>query len=102
MKSPPHPGRLVRSACLEPLELSVSAAARLLGVARPTLSNVLNGRAAVSAEMALRLEKAFGSTAEAWVQLQGAHDLAVARRRVGRLPITRVRPRALKRDPRER
>lgn len=93
MKSPPHPGHLVRSACLDPLKLSVSEAARVLGVSRPTLSSVLNGRAAISAEMAIRLEMAFGSTADAWVQMQAAHDLARARSRAGRIRVGRARPR---------
>lgn len=93
MKNPPHPGHLVRSACLDPLKLSVSEAARVLGVSRPTLSSVLNGRAAISAEMAIRLEKAFGSTADAWVRMQAAHDLARARSRAGRIKVGRARPR---------
>ncbi len=81
MKNPPHPGRTIANACLEPLGLSVTAGARVLGVARPTLSNAINGKAAVSPEMAIRLEKAFGSTADAWLRMQGAYDLAQARGR---------------------
>lgn len=91
MKKPPHPGRLVRSACLDPLGLSVSEGARVLGVSRPTLSKVLNCRAAISAEMAIRLEKAFGSTAETWVRMQAAHDLAAAREREDRIKVARYR-----------
>lgn len=90
MKSPPHPGRLIQNACLVPLALTVTAAAKALGVARPTLSNVLNGRSAVSPEMAIRLEKAFGSTADAWLRLQTAFDLAQARRHESAIKVKRV------------
>lgn len=90
MKVPPHPGRLIQNVCLVPLKLSVTAAARALGVARPTLSNVLNGKSAVSPEMAIRLEKAFGSTADAWLRLQAAFDLAQARRNEGAIRVKRV------------
>lgn len=90
MKSPPHPGRLIQNACLVPLALTVTAAAKALGVARPTLSNVLNGRSAVSPEMAIRLEKAFGSTADAWLRLQTAFDLAQARRHQSAIKVKRV------------
>ena len=90
MKKPPHPGRLVRNACLAPLGLTVTAAADALGVARPTLSNVVNGRAAISPEMAIRLEKAFGSTADAWLEMQVAYDLAEARKRAGEIKVARL------------
>ncbi len=90
MKNPPHPGRTIANACLEPLGLTVTAGARVLGVARPTLSNVINGKAAVSPEMAIRLEKAFGSTVDAWLRLQAAYDLAQARRHERRIKVKRV------------
>ncbi len=70
MKNPPHPGSAIKYDCLEPLGLSVTAGARVLGVAPPTLSNVINGKAAISPEMAIRLEKAFGSTADALLRMQ--------------------------------
>ena len=76
MKNPIHPGQLVRHDCLEALGLNVSQAASILGVARPTLSRVLNGRGAISPEMAIRLSKAFGGTAELWLRMQMAYDLA--------------------------
>ncbi len=79
MKTPPHPGRLIAKACLEPLGLGVSAGARVLGVARPTLIRLINGRAGLSPELAIRLEKAFGGSAEAWLRMQAAYDLAQAR-----------------------
>ncbi len=91
MKTPPHPGRLVKSACIEALGLTVSDAARLLGVARPTLSNIVNGRAGISPEMAIRLEKAFGGTADAWLRMQTAFDLAQARRRQSEIRVERFK-----------
>ncbi len=72
MKNPPHPGSAIKYACLESLGLTGTAGARVLGVARPTLSNAINGKAAISPEMAIRLEKAFGSTADAWLRMQAA------------------------------
>ncbi len=80
MKNPAHPGRIVRSAGLEPLGLSVTAGAKILGVTRQTLNNVINGKSGISPEMAIRLAKAFGSTAETWLRMQLAHDLAAARK----------------------
>lgn len=76
MKKPPHPGAIVKYDVIEPLGLSVTAAAGVLGVSRKTLSELVNGRAGVSAEMAVRLEKGFGSTARLWLDLQTAYDLA--------------------------
>ncbi len=89
MKKPPHPGRLVKKACLEPLGLSVTDGARVLGVTRPTLSALVNGRAAVSPEMAIRLEKAFGGSADAWLRMQAAYDLAQARKREAAIKVDR-------------
>ena len=68
MKDPAHPGRIVRSACLEPPRLSVTAGAKILGVTRQTLNNVINGKSGISPEMAIRLTKAFGSAVETWVE----------------------------------
>ncbi len=90
MKNPPHPGRTIANACLKPLGLTVTAGARVLGVARPTLSNVINGKAGILPEMAIRLEKAFGSTADAWLRMQAAYDLAQARRREKDIKVKRV------------
>jgi len=81
MHTPPHPGTLVRHDCIEALGLTVTAAAKALGVTRQALNNVINGKAGISAEMALRLAKAFGSTPEAWLRMQMAYDLAQVRRR---------------------
>lgn len=80
MKNPPHPGRIVRQDCLEPLGLTVGDAAEALGVTRQTLDRLINQRGGVSPEMALRLAKAFGGTAEMWMRLQAAFDLAEARK----------------------
>jgi len=78
MKNPPHPGLSVRFDCLEPLDLSVTEAAKRLGVSRKQLSDVVNGRSGISPEMAIRLDKAFGGGAVTWYQLQAAYDLAQA------------------------
>jgi len=93
MSNPPHPGRSIRENCLDPLDLSVSEAARVLGVARHTLSRVLNGHAAISPEMAIRLEKAGWSNAEFWLRRQATYDLAQARKREHRIKVVRYGPR---------
>ena len=78
MKNPPHPGLAVRHDCLEPLGLSVTEAAKKLGVSRKQLSNVANGHSGISPQMAIRLDKAFGGGANTWYRLQAAYDLAQA------------------------
>ena len=80
MIDPPHPGRSIRANCLEPLGLNVTDAAKVLGVARHTLSRVLNGHAGISPEMAIRLEKAGWSNAEFWLRRQATYDLIQARK----------------------
>jgi antitoxin HigA-1 len=87
MKNPPHPGRSIKNACLIPLGLSVTDVAAALGVARHTLSRVLNGQAGVSAEMAIRFEKAGWSNADHWMRLQAAYDLAQARQRAKNIRV---------------
>src|SRR3954454_5272381 len=82
MQNPPHPGGIIRRQCLEPLGLSVTAAAKGLGVTRQALSDLLNEKAGVSVEMAIRLAKAFGSSPETWLGLQMAYDLWQARDRM--------------------
>jgi len=89
MKNPPHPGHSVKDACLDPLGLSVTAGAKVLGVARHTLSRVLNGQAGISAEMAIRLEKAGWSSADHWLRLQATYDLAQARRYQDEIKVER-------------
>ena len=90
MKNPPHPGRSVRENCLDPLSLSVTEAAEVLGVARHTLSRVLNGHAAISPDMAIRLEKAGWSSADFWLSRQTAYDLSQARKGEDRIRVERV------------
>lgn len=87
MHDPPHPGGIVRRQCLEPLGLSVTEAAEGLGVTRQALSDLLNGKAGVSVDMAIRLSKAFGSSAETWLSLQIAYDLAQAHQRMRRIKV---------------
>lgn len=91
MKNPVHPGRIVRHDCLDPLGLSVTAGAKVLGVTRQALSNVVNGKAAISPEMAIRLTKAFGGTEETWLRMQLAYDLAAARSRQDEIKVRRQR-----------
>ena len=90
MHNPPHPGEVLRALCLEPLGLTVTAAARALRVSRKTLSAILNGRAGISPEMAVRLSLAFGTTAESWMNQQVQYDLWHAERNRKRLRVTRL------------
>jgi antitoxin HigA-1 len=92
MKRPPHPGRSIRDGCLDAVGLSVTDAAGVLGIARHTLSRVLNGRAGISAEMAIRLEKAGWSSADHWMRLQAAYDLAQARLHEDEISVKRYEP----------
>ena len=91
MKNPPHPGHSIKDACLDPLGLSVTEGAKVLGVARHTLSRVINGQAGISPEMAIRLEKAGWSTADMWLRLQSQYDLAQVRRREDQIKVERYR-----------
>lgn len=75
MHNPPHPGEIIREFCIEPLSLTVTDAAKALGVTRKTFSTLLNGRSGVSPEMALRLSKVFGRSPEGWLKLQLQYDL---------------------------
>ena len=90
MHNPPHPGEVLKELCLEPLELSVTRAAEALGVSRKTLSAILNGRAGISPEMALRLSKAFGTTPESWLNQQMHYDLWATEKQVGKLNVERL------------
>jgi len=92
MNNPTHPGPIVRHEVLEPLGLSVTDAARVPGVARPTLSNLLNARAALTPEMAIRIEKAFGPKADHLLRVQLAYDLAEVRRRQDEIQVERYEP----------
>lgn len=87
MQNPPHPGGIVKRQCLEPLELSITRAARGLGVTRQALSELVNERAGVSVDMAIRLSKGFGSTPETWLGMQMAYDLWQARERARQIKV---------------
>lgn len=89
MHNPPHPGEIIREQCLEPLCLSVTDAAKGLGVTRKALSELLNGHSGISPEMAVRLSKAFGGTPETWLRLQLQFDLAKVARRADSIKVTR-------------
>ena len=89
MHNPPHPGEILREDCLEPLGLTVTAAAKWLGVSRGSLSELLNGQNGISAEMAIRLEKAGWSTAETWMRMQLSYDLWHAKQNAGRINVAK-------------
>lgn len=90
MHNPPHPGEILRSLCLEPLGLSVTDAAKALGVSRKTLSSVLNGRAGISPEMAVRLSIAFDTSSESWLNQQVQYDLWQAEKSRKSLRVSRI------------
>ncbi len=92
MKNPPHPGRSIKDACLEPLQLSVTEGAKVLDVTRHTLSRVINGQSGISPDMAIRLEKAGWSNADHWLRLQTAYELAQARKRQDQIRVERYEP----------
>ena len=90
MKNPPHPGLSIRHDCLEPLGLTVTKAAKKLGVSRKQLSNVVNGHSGISPQMAIRLDKAFGGGANTWYRLQAAYDLAQAMKQADQIKVERL------------
>ena len=90
MKDPPHPGRIVRQECLEPLGLSVTDAAKALGVSRNALSEIVNERRGISPEMSIRLHKAFGGGADSWHMMQANYDMAKAMEQADRIKVERV------------
>ena len=90
MHNPPHPGEVLRELCIEPLGLTVTESAEALGVSRKTLSALVNGRAGISPEMALRLGKAFDTSAESWLNQQMQYDLWVARQSNKNLKVRRL------------
>lgn len=87
MHNPPHPGKVVRELCVVPLGMTVTAAAKTLGVTRKSLSELLNGRSGISPEMAIRLSLAFGATPESWLTQQVQYDLWNARRKMRKLKV---------------
>jgi addiction module HigA family antidote len=94
MKNPPHPGRFIRTEILDPLDLTVTDAAKVLGVSRVTLSSLLNGQANLSGDMALRVEKAFGVRMETLMRMQASYDIVQTRQRAGAIAVRRYRRRA--------
>jgi antitoxin HigA-1 len=90
MHNPPHPGQVLKMLCLEPLKLSVTETAKALGISRKTLSAILNGRAGISPEMAVRLSMAFGTSAESWLNQQTQYDLWRAERQRKRFRVRKL------------
>ena len=90
MHKPPHPGEILRGLCIEPLGLTITSAAEGLGITRKTLSAILNGRSGISPEMAIRLSKAFNTTAESWLNQQMQYDLWQANQNFGNVEIKRL------------
>ncbi|HEX9670010.1 MAG TPA: HigA family addiction module antitoxin [Thermoanaerobaculia bacterium] len=90
MHNPPHPGEVLKALCLEPLGLTVTDAARALGVSRKALSGIVNGRVGVSPEMAVRLSLAFDTTAESWLNQQLQYDLWRAEKKRATLRVRRL------------
>ena len=99
LKTPAHPGGFIRSEIIDPLDLSVTAAAAALGVTRATLSTLLNERAHLSPDMALRLEKAFGVSMDTLMRMQNSYDIAQARKREGEIKVARFAARVLDEAP---
>ncbi len=87
MKKPPHPGKAVRVSCLEPNNLTITEGARVLGISRQNLNNIVNEKTALSPEMAIRVAKAFGGTPEAWYRMQSAYDMAQAKKKAGKIKV---------------
>ncbi len=94
MKNPPHPGDFIRTEIIEPAGLTVTSAAAALQVSRPALSSLLNSRAALSGDMALRIEKAFGVRMDTLMRMQSAYDIAQTRKRENQIHVARIAPAA--------
>ena len=90
MHKPPHPGEIIKSLCLEPLDISITEAAKALGISRKTLSAIINGRASITPEMAVRLSIAFATSAESWLSQQSQYDLWHAEQSRNRLKVKRL------------
>jgi len=99
MKNPPHPGNFIRTEIIEPAQLSVTAAAAALQVSRVTLSSLLNGKADLSGDMALRIEKAFGVKMDTLMRMQSAYDIAETRKRAKGIRVKRVQRAAINLHP---
>ena len=90
MHNPPHPGEVLKELCIEPLRLKVTDTAKSLGVSRKTLFAILNGRAGISPEMAIRLSRAFDTTPESWLNQQMQYDLWIANQTMGDVKVERL------------
>ena len=90
MHNPPHPGEIIKTLCLEPLELTVTDAAAALGVSRKTLSAIINGKAGISPEMAVRLSIAFNTSSESWLNQQTQYDLWLVEQRRSEFDVRRI------------
>lgn len=90
MHNPPHPGVIIKELCLEPLGMSVTEAARALDISRKTLSAIINGKAGISPEMAVRLSMAFNTSSESWLNQQSQYDLWQAELKRGELAVERI------------
>ena len=99
MKEPPHPGLSVRHDCLQPLGLTITDGAKVLGISRQALNSLVNGKGGISPEMAIRLDKAFGGSADAWLALQTAYDLARAKKLAKNITVKRYVARQRQREP---
>jgi len=99
MKEPPHPGLSVRHDCLEPLGLTITDGAKVLGVSRQALNSLVNGKGGISPEMAIRLDRAFGGSADAWLALQTAYDLAQVKKMAKNITVKRYVARQHPREP---
>jgi addiction module HigA family antidote len=99
MKNPAHPGGFIKHEIIEPLELSVTAAADVLGVTRATLSTLLNEHSQLSSEMALRIEKAFGVSMDTLMRMQNSYDIAQARKREGDIKVAPFKGKSVDQQP---
>lgn len=99
LKNPAHPGAFVKADIIDPLNLSVTDAAEVLGITRAALSSFLNGRSSLSPEMALRIEKAFGMSMDTLMRMQCSFDIAQARKRAGEINVARFVQKAKPADP---
>jgi addiction module HigA family antidote len=95
MLNPPHPGDFIRTEIIDPTGLSVTAASKVLGVSRPNLSSLLNGKADLSGDMALRIEKAFGVKMDTLMRMQASYDIALTRKRQSAIKVTSYHPKAV-------
>lgn len=92
MKNPLHPGKSIRVACLEPNNLTITAGAKILGVSRQNLNNIVNEKTGISPEMAIRVAKAFGGTPDVWYGMQSAYDIAQAKKTAGKIKVKTYKP----------